>query len=145
MPAFTPKPPPHRDPPQNDEQTFAAFAWDASTQNAECPVPQPDMPLHVFRLEPATEASDPNWDNEPCHGVFVVRAYSPADARLVATDAESEALKGVVGISDEDDTTRTFSAFRNEKLYAVLEDFSFGTDGPRAVLSGTFSVPPKGP
>lgn len=45
-------------------------------------------PLRLSRLVPSAPATDPGWSNAPSHGAIVVRAESPADARLVAAEAE---------------------------------------------------------
>src|SRR5690606_28817999 len=74
--------------------------------------------LSLYRLTPISQLSDPRWDNSPCHGEITVCALSPADARIVAADAE-------VDFPDLDAKpahgTSTFlaSAFLNSKLYHV--------------------------
>lgn len=95
------------------------------------------MATRIFRLLPAAEPHDPNWDRAPHHGVVVVRAESPADARIVASEAEADFLdrpaKPGDGVS-----TRFASAFRDDKLYSVEEVHSgdWPQEGAREVLSG---------
>ena len=48
----------------------------------------PDRPLRLYRLVPVAAPDDPNWDSAPNHGEVLVRAYSAADARIVAAEAE---------------------------------------------------------
>ncbi|KXF79142.1 hypothetical protein ATN84_05265 [Paramesorhizobium deserti] len=93
--------------------------------------------LKIFRLVPIAEANDPRWDNSPYQGEVVVRARSPADARLVASEAERDFLDIGAKLSD-DASTRTWSAFRDDKLYTVIENESgaFPTEGPRKILQG---------
>jgi hypothetical protein len=93
-------------------------------------------PLAVFRLVPVAEPSDSRWDLAPARGIVVVRAHSPADARIVAAAAEVDfpefADKPAHGTS-----TVHASTFRDERLYSVVEDNSgvHDADGPRGVLS----------
>lgn len=100
------------------------------------------MTRKLFKLFPAAEAWDPNWDRAPSQGVVVVRADSPADARIVASEAEPDFLdtdaKPGDGVS-----TRFASAFRDAKLYSVVEIDSteFTIDGPREVVLGTIRNP----
>lgn len=83
---------------------------------------RPVEKLNVYRLEPNTRPDDPRWDNAPNHGVIRVRALSPADARIVAAEAEIDFLD--IDAKPGDGTTTDFaSAFRDDKLYHVtLED-----------------------
>jgi hypothetical protein len=92
----------------------------------------------IFRLEPAAATSDLNWDRAPNHGAVIVRADSPADARIVASQAEADFLEHSTKPGDGV-STRFASAFRDAKLYSVAEDESgtYPADGDRAVLAGT--------
>jgi len=95
--------------------------------------------MRIYRLIPVADPDDPNWSLSPCQGEVVVRAKSSGDARMVATTAEIDfpeiGAKPAEGVS-----TASASAFRNEKLYTVIEDISgrYSSDGPRAILSGAF-------
>ncbi|WP_407863375.1 hypothetical protein [Phyllobacterium phragmitis] len=93
--------------------------------------------LKIFRLVPIAEPNDPRWDNSPYQGEVVVRARSAADARLVASGAEKDFLEIDAALID-DASTRMWSAFREDKLYTVIEDESgsFPAQGPREVLHG---------
>lgn len=95
------------------------------------------MPRAIFRLEPAADAGDPNWDRAPNQGVVIVRADSPADARIVASEAETDFLEQSAKPGDGV-STRFASAFRDDKLYAVLESSSdeWPAEGERGVLAG---------
>lgn len=93
--------------------------------------------LRLYRLMPNAPAKDPNWQNSLPQGEVVVRALSPADARLVAAEAEGDfpelGAKPAEGVS-----TTQASAFLNEKLYTVVlkEDETDGQAGPRGVVEG---------
>jgi len=95
------------------------------------------MAYRIFRLVPAAEPRDPNWDRAPSHGVVVVRAASPADARIVASQAEDDFL-GRPAKPGDGVSTRFASAFRDDKLYSVEEDASgeWPEAGDRAVVHG---------
>ena len=93
--------------------------------------------LRIYRLVPDAPESDPGWDLAPSVGEIVVRAQSPADARIVASEAQPDFPE--VDAKPGDGVRTSFaSAVRNEKLYRVEEDGSgtFSTDGDRAVLKG---------
>jgi hypothetical protein len=93
--------------------------------------------LRIYRLVPAADRSDPRWDLAPFQGEVTVRAISPADARLVATDAEVDFPEA--GAKPGDGVKTDFaSAFRDDKLYHVVEDHSgeFPEDGERSVVAG---------
>ncbi|MEQ8481438.1 MAG: hypothetical protein RIC18_12340 [Hoeflea sp.] len=85
----------------------------------------PDLPaqkLNIYRLEPAARLDDPRWDNAQNHGVVRVRALSPADARVVAAEAETDFLD-IDAKPGDGTTTDSASAFRDDKLYnVILED-----------------------
>lgn len=96
--------------------------------------------MRIYRLIPVAGPEDPNWSLSPCQGEVVVRAKSSGDARIVATAAEADFLD-VDAKPGEGVSTAGASAFRNEKLYTVIEDISgrYPGEGPRAILSGSFS------
>lgn len=102
------------------------------------------MEHRIFKLQPTAQDSDPNWDRAPNQGEIVVRALSPADARIVASEAEPDFLDSG-GKPSRGTAARFASAFRDEKLYTVVEidDSDFSKGGPRAVLSGTIRDPLK--
>ena len=74
--------------------------------------------LHAFRLTPAATPEDPNWDLAPNHGMVEVNAFSAADARIVAAEAEVDFLD-TDALPGDGTTTRHASAFRSDKLYSV--------------------------
>ncbi|KJS17661.1 MAG: hypothetical protein VR78_05825 [Hoeflea sp. BRH_c9] len=83
---------------------------------------------------PSARPDDPRWDNAPNHGEIRVRALSPADARIVAADAEVDFLD--IDAKPGDGTTTDFaSAFRDDKLYHVVLDAEDGSGGPRGVIA----------
>jgi len=89
---------------------------------------------------PSAPAKDPGWDLALNHGEVVVRAHSSGEARAIA--ALEEASIRVQGLPPT--TTQVVaSAFRNEKLYTVVEDQSgaFDDSGPVRVLRGEFMFP----
>lgn len=89
--------------------------------------------LKIYRLVPSAAPDDPRWDNAPYHGEVRVRALSPADARIVAADAEVDFLD--IAARPGDGTTTDFaSAFRDDKLYHVELDSEDGSDGPRGII-----------
>lgn len=93
--------------------------------------------LKIFRLIPVAEEADPRWDNAADQGEVIVRARSPADARLVASEAEDDFLEMDVAPADGN-STRTFSAFRDDKLYTVVEATTgpHSKEGDREVVEG---------
>ena len=102
---------------------------------------EPDAPmLKLFRLVPVARAEDPRWDRAGSLGTILVRAESPADARLVASEAELDFTE-IDAKPAEGTDTRMASAFRDEKLYTVIEvETGAAEAGPRGVVEGTVSV-----
>lgn len=103
------------------------------------------MKKQLFRLVPAAAADDPNWDRAKNHGEVIVRATSHAEARLIASQAEADFLESRARPGD-DVSTRFASAFRDEKLYSVLEingSSEISENGPTEVVSGTIHNPLK--
>ncbi len=96
-----------------------------------------EQPLGVFRLVPKAPPDDSGWDLAPNQGEVVVRAHSPADARVVAAEAEGDFpelnAKPADGVR-----TAPASAFRDVRLYAVVEEKGEGFDanGARGVIEG---------
>ncbi|MGE0586633.1 MAG: hypothetical protein AB7O39_15980 [Flavobacteriaceae bacterium] len=95
------------------------------------------MHTRIYRLEPIAQPQDNNWDLAPSQGTVIVRARSPADARIVASEAEDDFLLGSAKPA-RGASTRFASAFRSEKLYGVFEDDStgFAPEGERGLLRG---------
>lgn len=92
--------------------------------------------LAIFRLVPTTARHDRRFARDALHGEVVVRAYSPKDARQVASAAELEFQAAGASAAD--------SPFHDETLYAVIEvpgvDFLRG--GKRGLIAGRFSPKP---
>jgi hypothetical protein len=103
---------------------------------------RPQDKLKLYRLVPVAAANDPNWDNADYQGEVVVRAFSAADARVVAAQAELDFTE-IDASPAEGNSTRDASAFRNERLYTAVEMLDrqgLSADGPRGVVEGLVSV-----
>ncbi len=94
-----------------------------------------DEVLNVYRLSPLARFDDPRWDNAPDHGEVVVAARTAGDARIVAAARELDFME-VDSAPAEDVTTINASAFRDDKLYTVIEIERGRTDLQRGVLEG---------
>ncbi|WP_025662118.1 hypothetical protein [Rhizobium sp. IBUN] len=99
----------------------------------------PDEPLNVYRLEPIAAPDDPRWDNATNHGIVIVAARTAGDARIVAASRELDFME-VDAAPAEDVTTSNASAFRDDKLYTVIELERGRSDLKRGVLGGNVSV-----
>ncbi|HEV7248635.1 MAG TPA: hypothetical protein VGN93_16795 [Shinella sp.] len=97
--------------------------------------------LKLYRLVPIASSTDTNWDIAPNQGEVVVRARSSGDARVVAAEAELDYME-IDALPGDGNSTTSSSAFRNEKLYTVIDetDPSYPLDGPREVVAGTVRV-----
>jgi len=91
----------------------------------------------IYRLTPAAGPDDPRWVLGRNHGEVVVRAASPAQARIVAAGVEDE-LYAPFRFAEDGVTNAYHSPFRDEQLYVVTDDASglHPADGPPAVLAG---------
>ena len=116
----------------------AAPRQDAQTPPADYSDPEQ---LKLYRLVPIASATDGNWDNAPSQGEVVVRARSSGDARVVAAEAELDYLE-VDALPGDGNSTTSASAFRNERLYTVVDesDPAYSVEGPRGVVAGTVRV-----
>lgn len=136
----------HRTPPgvETPSQDWSV-GFDENTPRQDMPTPVPNYSdpeeLKLFRLVPIASATDTNWDIAPNHGEVVVRARSSGDARVVAAEAELDYMEIDVLPGDGNSTTSS-SAFRNEKLYTVVDERnpSYSVDGPREVVADTVRV-----
>ncbi len=98
------------------------------------------MPL--WKIEPCAVATDSRWMDFPIWADVVVRAASPAQARLVAAGMEKSRLDDGVTVGNE--TLEFRSGFEDEKLYQVRElRHLSGTpqDGPEEVVSARQARP----
>ncbi|WP_163271395.1 hypothetical protein [Chelativorans alearense] len=96
-----------------------------------------DEALRIYRLIPDAAETDPNWDLAEPAGEVIVRARSAADARIIAAEAEVDFLD--IPAKPGDGVSTSFaSAFRDDRLYRVVEDDSgtFPRAGPRGILKG---------
>jgi hypothetical protein len=98
------------------------------------------MQKHIYRLVPIAREDDPNWDRATNQGEVLVRAYSSGDARVLAAYGEAAAISST---RPQGTTQVSASAFRDERLYHVVEDDSgtFPESGPRAILRAQFKIP----
>ncbi|MBM7046605.1 MULTISPECIES: hypothetical protein [Rhizobium] len=76
--------------------------------------------LGVYQLVPIAAFNDPNWDIAPSRGKMLVAARTTGDARVVAAAFEVNFMK-IKSTPGESVATMGASAFRNEKLYTVIE------------------------
>jgi hypothetical protein len=85
--------------------------------------------LAIYRLVPTAAGRDGS-PAAAFHGEVVVRARSPEDARLVATEADRNSPGGRAGGEP--------SPFGDDRLYAVVEvpGAAFLRVGPRGLVSG---------
>lgn len=97
--------------------------------------------LKLYRLVPIASPTDTNWHLAPNQGEVVVRARSSGDARVVAADAELDYLE-IDALPGDGNSTTSSSAFRNEKLYTVVDEIdpAYPVEGPRGVVAGTVRV-----
>lgn len=79
-----------------------------------------DETLGVYELVPIAAVNDPNWDIAPSCGRMLVAARTTGDARVVAAAFEGNFMK-IKSTPGESVATMGASAFRNEKLYTVIE------------------------
>lgn len=96
--------------------------------------------MTIYRLVPSAPADDPGWELALNHGEVVVHAHSTGEARAIAALEEASIRAG----GPPPTTTQVVaSAFRNEKLYTVIEDDSgtFDDAGPVRVIRGEFVFP----
>lgn len=91
--------------------------------------------LGIYRLVPTAARNDRRFARDAFHGEIVVRAFSPADARIVASEAEAACLEE--GASAD-------SPFRDPALYTVIEVPAVGflRPGKRGVVTGRFVARP---
>ena len=96
-----------------------------------------EQALRIYRLIPRAAPDDGAWDLAPNQGEVVARAYSPADARLVAAEAEGD-FPEMNARPGDGVRTAPASAFRDGRLYAVVEEASehFAREGARRILGG---------
>lgn len=95
--------------------------------------------LNVYRLEPSAAPDDPLWQNKPGHGVVVVAAPTAGDARIVATGRELDFME-IDAAPADDVSTVNASAFRDEKLYTVIEIEHGRQDLKRGVIEGNVRI-----
>ncbi|PWE54017.1 hypothetical protein DEM27_22120 [Metarhizobium album] len=95
--------------------------------------------LNVYRLVPVAASTDPRWDNSPGSGELLVAARTSGDARIVAAGRELDFMD-IDAAPAEDVTTVNASAFRDEKLYTVIEIERDRTDLQRGVIEGVVRV-----
>jgi hypothetical protein len=95
--------------------------------------------MNIYRLEPIAAVDDPRWNNSANHGVVIVAARTSGDARIVASGRELDFME-IDAAPAEDVTTINASAFRDDKLYTVIEIDRNRTDVARGLIKGEISV-----
>ncbi|PDT51747.1 MULTISPECIES: hypothetical protein [Sinorhizobium] len=95
--------------------------------------------LKIYRLTPLADPGDPNWQNARYQGEVVVAARSAGDARIVASEAELD-FREIDAKPAEGVTTDMASAFRNEKLYTVIEEGPAPRGWERGLIAGHVTV-----
>ena len=94
--------------------------------------------MALWRIRPVADLADTRWQDHAIYDNVVVRADTPAMARIVAAAIDYENEKGEPPTGNESGTFS--SAFLDEKLYQVQplcdsEADSYGAwDGPPEVL-----------
>ncbi|KAA3509585.1 hypothetical protein RMS29_022920 [Agrobacterium rosae] len=91
--------------------------------------------LNIYRLEATAAIDDPRWQGNRPGGPITVAARTSGDARVVASDREVDFME-IDSAPAEDVTTVNASAFRDEKLYTVIEIEHGRSDVTRGVLDG---------
>ena len=87
--------------------------------------------MRIWKIVPVTPPGDPRWQDHRIWREVIVRAETPAMARLAASAIEWQGQDGV-GVGNE--TLKSRSAFEDEKLYWVMPTEEAAADGPRGVL-----------
>lgn len=95
--------------------------------------------LNVYRLVPIAAKSDPRWQSALNQGEVVVAARTSGDARIVASACELDYME-VDAAPAEGVSTSDASAFRDEKLYTVIEVEHAKAGLVRGLLEGEISV-----
>src|SRR3546814_1596119 len=101
------------------------------------------MPL--WAIEAIAVSEDSRWQDFPIWAEVVVRAPTPAQARLVAAAMEGGQIADPTTVGNE--TLAFRSGFQDEKLYQVRQVHLTGTsdDGPDEVLSARQARPASRP
>lgn len=95
--------------------------------------------LNVYRLVPIAAPADPRWQNALNQGEVLVAARSSGDARVVAAGCELDFME-VDAAPSEGVSTVDASAFRDEKLYTVIEVEHARPGLVRGLMEGDISV-----
>ena len=95
--------------------------------------------LNIYLLEPTASPDDPRWQGMPPNGSVTVAARTSGDARIVASSREVDFME-IDSAPAEDVTTANASAFRDEKLYTVIEIERGLTNVARGVIEGIVRV-----
>ncbi|KQW55625.1 hypothetical protein GFB56_18925 [Ensifer sp. T173] len=95
--------------------------------------------LNVYRLVPVAAPTDPRWQNALNQGEVLVAARSSGDARVVASGCELDYME-VDAAPAEGVSTLDASAFRDEKLYTVIEVEHAKPGLVRGLMEGDISI-----
>lgn len=117
-------------------ETSFGRSMESESQLADSTTPDAaEEVLNIYRLEPIAATDDPAWSNKPGHGVVIVAARTAGDARIVAMERELDFME-IDAAPADDVSTRNASAFRDEKLYTVVEVEHGRSDLIRSVIEG---------
>ena len=111
----------------------------ADAESRASPLPGMGETLYLYRLVPTAPADDPRWQNSPNQAEVLVAARTSGDARIVAAGRELDFME-IDSAPADDVTTFNASAFRDDKLYTVVEVETDRTDLVRGVVTGSISV-----
>jgi hypothetical protein len=100
--------------------------------------------LNIYRLEPTASIDDPRWQGAPPSNPITVAARTSGDARIVASSLEVDFMK-IDSAPAEDVTTVNASAYRDEKLFTVIEIEHGRSDIRRGLLEGFVQTDPVRP
>lgn len=117
-------------------ESQAQFSDSSSLSSATVGIGEP---LNVYRLVPLASPTDPRWQNSLHQGEVVVAARTAGDARVVASGCELDFMEVDAAPAEGVTTTHT-SAFRDEKLYSVIEIERGRRDILRGKLEGNVSI-----
>lgn len=129
-----------REPFNGSSDTHFGLSVESQAQMRDAsPIQETGERLNIYRLVPTAKPDDPRWDNAPSAGEVLVAARTSGDARIVAASRELDFME-VDAAPAEDVTTSNASAFRDEKLYTVIEVDRDRLDVQRGVLEGQIGV-----
>jgi hypothetical protein len=99
--------------------------------------------MGLWVLEPVADSDDPRWQDRPQFRRVVVRAATPAFARLLAAPLDTPDRPLQFGQQN----AQLGSGFKDEKLYRVVpyRGDAYAAEGPDAVLEAAPAASPGAP